>query len=88
MESVPEFIKKNGIKGIKIVGYDLLEKNVAYLNHGIIDFLINQNPEHQGYLGVNYLYKKLMLKEEIPFENQMPLEIIVKENCIYKTLQK
>lgn len=85
---IAEFIKKNQIKGIKIVGYDLLEKNVEYLNHGIIDFLINQNPENQGYLGVNYLYKKLMLKEEIPVENQMPLEIIVKENYINKTLQK
>jgi patatin-like phospholipase/acyl hydrolase len=34
------------------------------------------------------ILQKLMLKEDIPVENQMPLEIIVKENCIYKSLQK
>lgn len=84
---IAEFINKNKIEGIKIVGYDLLEKNVAYLNNGIINFLINQNPENQGYLAVNYLYKKLMLKEDIPSENYMSLEIIVKENYIEKTLQ-
>ena len=26
-------------------------------NGGTIDFLINQRPEDQGYLGINYLYK-------------------------------
>ncbi len=77
---IAEFIKKNNIKGVTIVGYDLLEKNIEHLNKGVINFLINQNPEHQGYLGVSYLYKKLVLKEEIDIENYMPLEIIVKEN--------
>jgi LacI family transcriptional regulator len=77
---IAEFIKKNDIKGVTIVGYDLLKKNIEYLNKGVINFLINQNPEHQGYLGVSYLYKKLVLKEEIDIENYMPLEIIVKEN--------
>ena len=73
-------VMKNNIKGVNIVGYDLLEKNIEYLNNGVINFLINQNPEHQGYLGVCNLYKKLVLKEEINIENYMPLEIIVKEN--------
>ncbi|MFZ4106227.1 substrate-binding domain-containing protein [Flavobacterium sp.] len=77
---IAEFVKKNKIEGITIVGYDLLKKNIEYLNNGVINFLINQNPEHQGYLGVSYLYKKLVLKEEINIENYMPLEIIVKEN--------
>ena len=77
---IAEFVMKNNIKGVNIVGYDLLEKNIEYLNNGVINFLINQNPEHQGYLGVCNLYKKLVLKEEINIENYMPLEIIVKEN--------
>ena len=79
---VAEFLEKNNISGVKLVGYDLLEKNIKYLKNEKISFLINQNPENQGYLGVNYLYKKLVLKEEITKENYIPLEIIIKENLI------
>ena len=35
------------------------------LKEGIINFLINQKPEIQGYLGVEYLYKKIVLKDNI-----------------------
>ena len=77
---VADFIKENKIEGIKIVGYDLLKRNVEHLNNDVISFLINQNPEEQGFLGISHLYKKLVLKEEINAENYMPLDIIVKEN--------
>ena len=77
---VADFIKENKIEGIKIVGYDLLKRNVEHLNTDVISFLINQNPEEQGFLGISHLYKKLVLKEEINTENYMPLDIIVKEN--------
>ena len=77
---VADFIKHNKLDGIKIVGYDLLPRNVEHLNNNVINFLINQNPEEQGFLGISHLYKMLVLKEEINAEIYMPLEIIVKEN--------
>ncbi|MFC0078080.1 substrate-binding domain-containing protein [Flavobacterium procerum] len=77
---VAQFLEENNIKGLRIIGYDLLNENIDYLNKGIIDFLINQRPEKQGYLGINYLYKKLVLQEETDRTNYIPLEIIVKEN--------
>ena len=55
---VAQFLEKQNIKGVRIIGYDLLKENITYLNSGIIDFLINQKPEEQGYMGINYLYKK------------------------------
>lgn len=78
---VAKFIKENNLKDIRVVGYDLLKNNLEYLNDGKIDFLINQKPEDQGYLGISHLYKKLVLKEEIKITNYIPLEIIVKENA-------
>ena len=78
---VAKFIQVNNLKDIRVVGYDLLKDNLAYLNDGKIDFLINQKPEDQGYLGISHLYKKLVLKEEIEITNYIPLEIIVKENA-------
>jgi LacI family transcriptional regulator len=78
---VAEFLKKNNLNHIALVGYDLLQENVKYLKDGVIDFLINQKPEQQGYLGVEYLYKKIILKENVENTYYMPLEIIIKENC-------
>ena len=77
---VAQFLKEKNIKGIRIVGYDLLKKNIDFLENGTIDFLINQKPEEQGYLGISHLYKKLVLKEEVNETFYMPLEIIIKEN--------
>ena len=77
---VAKFIQENKMKNIRVVGYDLLKQNLEYLNEDCIDFLIHQKPEEQGYMGIHYLYKKLVLKEEIANTNYVPLEIIVKEN--------
>lgn len=75
-----QFLEQNNIKGIRIIGYDLLKENIEYLNKGVIDFLINQKPEDQGYMAIQYLYKKLVLKEDTEQIHYMPLEIILKEN--------
>ncbi|WP_278010997.1 substrate-binding domain-containing protein [Flavobacterium gyeonganense] len=77
---VAQFLEKHNIKGIRIIGYDLLKENITYLNSGIIDFLINQKPEEQGYMGINYLYKKIILQESLEAAHFIPLDIIVKEN--------
>jgi LacI family transcriptional regulator len=77
---VAKFIKDNHLKGIRVVGYELLQQNLEYLNEGIIDFLIHQKPEEQGYMGINHLYRKVVLKESVTDLHYMPLEIIVQEN--------
>jgi len=78
---VAEFIKKNKLENIKVIGYDLLKTNLDYLNEGYIDFLINQKPEEQGYLGIKKLYKTLALKQELDVNiNYVKLDIVVKEN--------
>ncbi len=78
---VAEFLKTNQIQGIRVVGYELLKQNLEYLNDGIVDFLIHQKPEEQGYMGIIHLYKKIVLKEAVTELHYMPLEIIVEENC-------
>lgn len=77
---VAKFIKENNLKGIRVVGYELLKQNLEYLNEGVIDFLIHQKPEEQGYKGIIHLYKKVVLKETVTDLHHMQLEIIVKEN--------
>ena len=77
--------KKNNLK-VRVIGYDLISKNIEFLKSDFIDFLINQKPEEQGYMGINSLYRKLVLKENINENIYMPLEIIMKENVEYSKI--
>lgn len=81
---VAEYIQeRSSIKKIKVIGYDLTEKNVFYLKEGLIDFLIGQRPEMQGYHGVYSLYRSIILKEDVEKHIMMPLDIITRENIEY-----
>jgi len=65
---------------IKLIGYDMLEENIRFMQKGIIHFLINQNPKRQAFLGVNHLVNHLILKKTAPPQDLLPLEIISPEN--------
>jgi len=77
---IAQFLKDHNLRDVTLVGYDLLDKNIDYLQDGYIDFLINQKPDQQGYLGIEYLFKTLVLKENPELIHDVPVEIIVKES--------
>lgn len=68
---------------IRIIGYDLIDKNVDYLNEGIVDFLIHQNPKNQAYIGITCLAEYFLFNKEIPNATLLPIEIINTENAGY-----
>ncbi len=72
-----EKVKKNQLI---LVGYDMLDENIQYLRSGTIDFIINQNPKRQTFLGINYLAECLVFKKNAPVEDLLPLEVITREN--------
>jgi LacI family transcriptional regulator len=80
---IASYLERNGLTHIKLVGYDLLEPNLHYLDKEIISFLINQNPLGQGYWGIHQLANHLVFKKEIQPIKYLPLDIITKENLDY-----
>lgn len=80
-----QFVKALGkrSKDRIIVGYDLLEENIAYLKEGEIDFLIHQKPKRQAYLGVGYLAEHFLFGKEIPSQSLLPIDIVTTENVMY-----
>ena len=72
---------------VRLVGYDLLPRNIHYLNEGVIDFLINQNPKEQGYWGIHALADRLTFKKEVAPLKYLPLDIIARENLRYYVAQ-
>lgn len=68
---------------VKIVGFDLIAPNLACLNENRIQFLINQNAWHQGYVGVLTLVNHLILRKNVASRQFLPLDVIVRENASY-----
>lgn len=77
------YLEQRHIQDIRIIGYDLMPKNIQFLNKGTISFLINQNPKGQGYWGIYQLADHLVFKKEVSIIKYLPLDIVTKENLNY-----
>jgi LacI family transcriptional regulator len=70
-------------RSVSIIGYDLVSRNIASLEQGIIDFLISQRPEMQGYEGIYCLYEQIVLREAVQRRIMVPIDILTKDNIKY-----
>ena len=54
------YLKTRGMQAVKLVGYDLIERNTQLLSEGVITALIAQRPERQGSVSYTHLdvYKR------------------------------
>lgn len=77
---IAEFLHENNLKKYRLIGYDLLEESMAYLENGTIDFLLSQQPYEQGYKGIITLFQHVILHKEVKQEQYLPIDIITKEN--------
>jgi len=82
---IAAWLEQKEIQNIKLVGYDLLPKNLHYLESGQISFLINQNPKGQGYWGIHQLANNLVFKKAVPGLKYLPIDVITGENAAYYT---
>ena len=80
---VAKYLEMNQIKNVILIGYDLLHENIEYLEKGIIQILICQKPEEQGYKSVFSIYNHLFLKKPVDKLTYSPIDIIMKENIEY-----
>lgn len=69
--------------GKHIIGYDCVEENLRLLKEGKIDFIISQNIQELGYKGINSLFRHIVLKEPCTSDVQIPIDIVIAENCSY-----
>lgn len=78
--TVSTLLAKEGKNNIRLVAYDLLQRNIDSLKAGLIDFIINQDAKRQASLGISKLVNYLLFKKELPPAYLFPLEIISKQN--------
>ncbi len=77
---IARFIEENKLQPLTLIGYDLTEENIKYVEKNIIDFLISQRPVEQGYGGIMTLFNHFVLNKNVKKEQHLPIDIITKEN--------
>ncbi len=77
---VGEYLLQNHLTDIKIMGYDIVQRNAACMREGSISFLIAQHGYMQGYLAVDSMFRSIVLNQEVRCINYMPIELLSKEN--------
>jgi len=65
---------------IRVIGFDLVQENIEYLNNGRIDCLISQSPVQQGIKCVKTMFDLFMNHTLPPKIQSVPLDIIIREN--------
>lgn len=80
VHQVAKFLLKNNQSNLFLGGYDLVGENTQYLKEGVIDFLICQRPENQGYKSAMAMFNYLMAKIPVNRINYSPIDIVLKEN--------
>lgn len=78
-----EVLDRMNTRHIKLVGFDLIRQNLEHLQAEKIDFLINQNPLKQGYLGMINIFNHLVLKKPLKNIQFLPLDVVMPENLEY-----
>ncbi len=68
---------------IKVIGFDLVEGNIAEIKKGNIDFLISQRPVFQGEKAVQTLFDYFVYKKSPEKIKYTPLDIVIRENIDY-----
>lgn len=77
---IAQYIEKNKIEPLVLIGYDLIKENINYINNNIIDFLISQKPVEQGFNGIMTLFNHVVLKKSVKKEQHLPIDIVTKDN--------
>lgn len=85
VHQVAKFLCNNNCSELFLGGYDLVGKNIKYLNKGVIDFLICQRPEDQGYKSVMTMFNYILTEIPVKRINYSPIDIVFKENVDYYT---
>lgn len=80
---VGEYLLRNNRRDIRLMGYDVLDRNLECLKKGVVNFLIAQHSWRQGYECIKSLFNHLVMKKEILRDNYMPIELLSIENYMF-----
>lgn len=84
---VASYLKKRGLTGCNVVGYDMLRSNLRALKDGTVSFIIAQHSDLQAANAVRTLAEYLAFRRPVARKDHYSqMDILNKHNCDYYTL--
>lgn len=84
IEDVAKAVEEVGLKDkIILIGHDLTKTIMDYIERGVIDISIGQQPDYQGYVAIEKLCRKLLLDEDVFEDVYTKIEVVIAENLAY-----
>lgn len=81
---VADYLRERNITTCRVVGFDVLEKNLSALRDGFVQMLIAQHSDSQTALAVSSLADWLVLGKPLPKkDNYTQMDILCRYNCDY-----
>lgn len=81
---VADYLRERNITTCRVVGFDVLEKNLSALRDGFVQLLIAQHSDSQTALAVSSLADWLVLGKPLPKkDNYTQMDILCRYNCDY-----
>ena len=77
---IARYLNENNILSVKLVGFDLIEPNIRYLQDGTIEFILFDYAEDQGEMGIQALFDTVVKKKDTSRRINMPINIVTREN--------
>lgn len=79
--SVCNYLEEQGVSGeIKVIGTDIFPDTVAKMHKGTMQGIIFQNPQKQGRIAMNTVYKWLSERKDVPEEVLVAPQLVLKSN--------
>ena len=80
---ISDDLRRHGLRGINLVGYGMIERNLTDLRNGYISFLLSERPDKQGYLAVRAILEYELFGKRCDRMNYTPVDILIRENVDY-----
>jgi LacI family transcriptional regulator len=81
---VADYIRRRELKDCRVVGFDVLEKNLNSLRDGSVQLLIAQHTDSQTIAAVNALVDYILLGKPVAKkDNFTQMDILNRYNCEY-----
>ena len=77
--TVAAYLERKKMQNIILVGYEVFDKNIQYMQKGYIDFLIRQRPHEQGVKAVEKLFQYLAHNRVPEKKEYQPVDIVNRE---------
>jgi len=77
---IAQFLEEHDLGHLSMVGFDAHQNNLKYLKSGTINFLIDQDPTEQGYMGIKVMFEYLLFKKKPRKIYNSAINIVTQEN--------